>query len=50
MIFSWNLILIINLICARFIVSKYFKKPINLKDKLIDLKLQKWLIFLFVFF
>ena len=50
MIFSWNLILIINLICARFIVAKYFKKPINLKDKLIDLKLQRWLIFLFILF
>ena len=50
MIFSWNLILIINLICARFIVTKYFKKPINLKDKLIDLKLQRWLIFLFILF
>ena len=49
-IFSWNLILIINLICARFIVAKYFKKPINLKDKLIDLKLQRWLIFLFILF
>ena len=31
MIFSWNLILIINLICARFIVVKYFKKSISFK-------------------
>ena len=38
------------MICARFIVAKYFKKPINLKDKLIDLKLQRWLIFLFILF
>ena len=50
MISSWNIVLIINLICARLIVSKYLKKSPNFSDKLINLKLQKWLIALFVMF
>lgn len=49
-IFSWNIILILNLIFARIIITKYFKNFENFSDKIINIQLQKWLIGLFIFF
>ena len=50
MVFSWNIVLIVNLILARIILAKYFNKPTNFPDKLINLKLQKWVVVLFIIF
>jgi len=49
-IFSWNIILILNLIFARIILTKYFKNVENFSDKIINIHLPKWLIGLFIFF
>lgn len=50
LIFSWSIILILNLIISRVIITKYFKNFVNFSDKIINLQLQKWLIALFIFF
>jgi len=50
MIFSWNIVLIVNLMLSRIILIKFFNKSTNFSDKLIDLKLQKWMITLFIIF
>lgn len=50
MVFSWNIVLIVNLILARIILTKYFNKPNNFPDKLVNLKLQKWVVVLFMIF
>ncbi|MFP6779737.1 MAG: DUF2232 domain-containing protein [Alphaproteobacteria bacterium] len=47
---SWTLILIFNLIIARIIISKYFKNFIIFPDKIINIQLQSWLIWSFMFF
>ncbi|MDG2268136.1 MAG: DUF2232 domain-containing protein [Alphaproteobacteria bacterium] len=44
---SWGLILLLNLIIARKILGKYF---INYQDRILDLKLQSWLIIIFILF
>jgi hypothetical protein len=50
LIISWTLILIFNLIISRIIISKYFKNFIIFPDKIINLQLQKWLIWSFMIF
>jgi len=44
---SWGLILLLNFIIARKILGKYF---INYQDRILDLKLQSWLIIIFILF
>ena len=50
LIISWTLILIFNLIISRIIISKYFKNFITFPDKIINIQLQNWLIWSFMFF
>ena len=50
LIISWTLILIFNLIISRIIISKYFKNFITFPDKMINIQLQNWLIWSFMFF
>ena len=50
LIISWTLILIFNLIISRIIISKYFKNFITFPDRIINIQLQNWLIWSFMFF
>jgi len=47
LISSWGLILVLNFILARKIITKHFN---NFKDKILDIELQPWIIILFLLF
>ena len=49
---SWTLILLLNFILARKILNKYFNtfKDKKIKDKIINLNLEHWIIILFLLF
>ena len=50
MVFSWNIVLLLNLILARFLIIKYFNTTNKFFDNLINIKLQRWLVALFIIF